>query len=126
VMRDGAVSKVVVMSRAEIETHRKASKAGNAKDGPWQRWPDAMALKTVVRQLEKWVPTSSQFRREQLRAAMQAQRFRDTTVTQTEAGPVDVDTGEVHDAEVVPDDGSAGESHTAGVDTPPADPEAGR
>lgn len=45
------------MSRPEVEDHRdRFSKA--AKSGPWVSDFDAMALKTVVRKLYKWLPSS--------------------------------------------------------------------
>ena len=45
-----------VMSRAEIEEVRKTSKAGNS--GPWSSHWDAMAKKTVIRRLFKYLPVS--------------------------------------------------------------------
>lgn len=103
-MRGGATSKVIVMGRADIEKHRDASPAAKAKDSPWTKWPEAMWLKTVVRQLEKWVPKSAEYRREQLRAALEVQRSR-RDYADTEAGTVDTDTGEIHDAELVDEEG---------------------
>ena len=45
-----------VMSRAEIEKIRSASKAGNS--GTWSRHWDEMAKKTVIRRLFKYLPVS--------------------------------------------------------------------
>ena len=45
-----------VMSRAEIEEVRKTSKAGSS--GPWSSHWDAMAKKTVIRRLFKYLPVS--------------------------------------------------------------------
>ena len=45
-----------VMSRAEIEKVRKASKAGNS--GPWSNHWEEMAKKTVIRRLFKYLPVS--------------------------------------------------------------------
>ena len=45
-----------VMSRAEIEKVRSASKAGNS--GPWSSHWDEMAKKTVIRRLFKYLPVS--------------------------------------------------------------------
>lgn len=45
-----------VMSRAEIEKIRSASKAGNS--GPWSSHWDEMAKKTVIRRLFKYLPVS--------------------------------------------------------------------
>lgn len=69
VMKDGATSKVIVYSRAEIERVRAVSRAGDRDDSPWMRWYDRMALKTVLHRLAHFVPTSAEYRREQLRAA---------------------------------------------------------
>lgn len=69
VMEGGATSKVVVMGLEEIDQHRAKSASANSKYSPWQTSFDAMALKTVVRQLAKWVPTSAEYRREKLRSA---------------------------------------------------------
>jgi recombination protein RecT len=50
----------VVLDRNEVEKIRARSKAG--KDGPWVSDYDAMAKKTCVRQLSKWVPKSPELR----------------------------------------------------------------
>lgn len=54
-----------VMSRAQVLRIRdrsdawRAYKAGRIKDTPWNTDEEAMALKTVVRQLAKWLPRST-------------------------------------------------------------------
>jgi recombination protein RecT len=68
VMKDGATSRVVVMSAAEIDKHRKVSRGSDKPTSPWVVWYDQMTLKTVVRELEKWVPSSNEYRMEQARA----------------------------------------------------------
>ena len=40
-----------VMTREDVERSRAVSAAGRAKDGPWSKWWDRMALKTVLRYL---------------------------------------------------------------------------
>lgn len=62
VMRNGATSKVIVMNRQQIDQHRKESRGADKPDSPWRKWEATMWLKTVVRQLEKWVPTSTEYR----------------------------------------------------------------
>jgi recombination protein RecT len=52
----GGVVRARVMDMAEIELHRQASKA---TDGPWIDWYDAMATKTVLRDLCKQLPKSA-------------------------------------------------------------------
>jgi recombination protein RecT len=73
-MKDGAVSKVIVLNRADIERIKLSSQGANSEYSPWVKHEAAMWLKSAVRQLQKWVPTSAEFRREQLRAEAEAQR----------------------------------------------------
>ncbi len=68
-MRDGATSKVVVMNKAAIDRVKKSSQGSDSAYSPWTTNPEAMWLKSAVRQLAKWVPTSAEFIREQMRAA---------------------------------------------------------
>jgi recombination protein RecT len=70
-MIGGGVSKVVVIGPAEIERAKSASSSAAASHSPWATDYAAMVLKTAVHRLAKWVPTSAEFRREQLRAASQ-------------------------------------------------------
>jgi recombination protein RecT len=53
----GGIARVRVMDIAEVEQHRKASKA--ADDGPWVEWYDPMAAKTALRDLCKYLPKSA-------------------------------------------------------------------
>lgn len=55
VLKDGGVQ-FEVMSRAEIETVRRQSKASTS--GPWSKHFGEMARKTVVRKLFKYLPVS--------------------------------------------------------------------
>lgn len=59
--RDGGWSQFHVMTVTEIEAIRSRSRA--AKDGPWVSDWEAMAKKTVARQLCKWLPQSPELRR---------------------------------------------------------------
>lgn len=68
-MAGGGVSKVVIIGPEDIDRARAASAAGDR--GPWKTDFGAMVLKTAVHRLAKWVPTSAEYRREQLRAATQ-------------------------------------------------------
>ena len=56
--KDGGVD-FEVMSRAEIESVRAASKAKDA--GPWKEWYGEMAKKTVMKRLLKRAPMSIEF-----------------------------------------------------------------
>lgn len=49
----------VVMTYAEVEAIRSRSRAG--KNGPWVSDWAAMAKKTVIKQLAKWLPLSAEF-----------------------------------------------------------------
>lgn len=60
-MKDGSTSKVVIRSRAEIDKVRATSKSAGSASSPWNQWYDRMALKTVVRELAKFVPTSAEY-----------------------------------------------------------------
>lgn len=116
-MRDGSTSKVVVRSKAEIERVRDVSKSSRSAASPWKQWPDRMWLKTVIRELSKFVPTSAEYMREQLRAVRDVAAERPTpggrperTVEQVidaeyvehDVPPVDPDTGEVLDEDWPP------------------------
>lgn len=73
VMKDGATSKVVVLNRAAINKIKESSQGSNSEYSPWQKHEAAMWLKSAVRQLAKWVPTSAEYIREQLRAQAQVE-----------------------------------------------------
>ncbi|MGW7247748.1 recombinase RecT [Streptomyces decoyicus] len=71
VMKDGATSKVVVLNRGHIAKARAKSDSANGKypeRSPWNTDEEAMWLKTAAHRLTKWVPTSAEYIREQLRA----------------------------------------------------------
>lgn len=65
VMKNGATSRVVLMSKADIEKVRKVSRSSGSASSPWVKWTDRMWLKTAIHQLYKWVPKSPEFRMEQ-------------------------------------------------------------
>lgn len=68
VMKDGAISKVVVVNKARIERAKKASSTAGSSYSPWTSDEVAMWMKTAAHDLKKWVPTSAEYIREQLRA----------------------------------------------------------
>jgi recombination protein RecT len=68
-LRDGSTSKVVVINQEYIRKVKAMSKGSDKPTSPWQKWPEAMVLKTVIHRLEPFVPTSSEYLREQMRAA---------------------------------------------------------
>lgn len=96
---DGSASRVVMMNRDEVMKHKAVACGATSEDSPWQNWETAMWLKTAVHELEKWVPTSSEYRREALRAA------REVTAEQQSPPVRGARTGaDVVDAEVVDED----------------------
>lgn len=125
-MRDGTVSKVVVINQAYIKKVRAMSRGSDKPSSPWVKWEEAMVLKTVIHRLEPFVPTSSEYMREQLRAArdVAAEPPKPLLPITPPAAPApeqpanaapppddgdtpqyDPDTGEVLDAEVVDEGG---------------------
>lgn len=89
-MKDGTTSKVVVINLDYLAKVKKESRGSDKPTSPWVKWEGAMVLKTVAHRLEPWVPTSNEFRREQLRAAVEADNLR---------RPADVTDGEIVEAE---------------------------
>lgn len=75
-MKTGGYSKVVVLNKAAIAKIKKSSQGADSEYSPWSTNPDAMWLKSAVRQLRKWVPTSSEYITEQLRAVRAAEEPR--------------------------------------------------
>lgn len=65
VLEGGAISRIVVMGRAQVEAHRDKAATKVIWDGAFGV---SMWLKTGVHELEKWVPTSVTYRRERMRA----------------------------------------------------------
>lgn len=68
VMKDGATSKVVVMNRQRVMEIKAKSDSRNSQYSPWNTSEESMWLKSAIRQLAKWVPTSAEYMREQLLA----------------------------------------------------------
>lgn len=68
IMKDGAVSKVVVINQDRINRAMEASSTADKSFSPWKSDPGAMWLKTAAHDLAKWVPTSAEYIREQVRA----------------------------------------------------------
>ena len=73
VMKDGAISKVVVLNRKHIEEAKEFSGGGDKEWLPWLKHEESMWLKTSAHRLRKWVPTSAEYMREQLRAISDVQ-----------------------------------------------------
>jgi recombination protein RecT len=98
----GAVSRVVLLNREDVMAAKAASDGSDSKYSPWNRLdggpnrPEftgrSMWWKTAARRLEPWVPTSSEYRSEQLRAAVKADNLRrEEQATVSTEEPVDAE-----------------------------------
>jgi recombination protein RecT len=102
-LTNGSTSRVVILSKADLDATQQRSDAGKKNVGPWHTDYRAMCWKTAAHRLEPWVPTSAEYRREQLRAEVAAM---------TEAGKVNTATGEI----VGDDDGDVVEAQLVDED----------
>lgn len=103
VMKDGATSKVVVLNRSDIDRAKSSSQGASSAYSPWVNHEEAMWLKTAAHRLAKWVPTSAEYLREQLRARAEAA----TDPAASGAAPVANITGLEEAAEEHPEYGSS-------------------
>lgn len=111
VMKDGATSKVVVVNKARIKRAMEASSTAGKSFSPWKSDEVAMWMKTAAHDLAKWVPTSAEYIREQIRAVrdVEAEEPRPRAATASPSAPaasVTTDDGDVYEAELI--DGEAG------------------
>lgn len=72
VLNTGAVSRVVVLNREDIERIKASSDGATSDYSPWVKHERSMWWKSAARRLEPWVPTSSEYRREVIRATAEA------------------------------------------------------
>lgn len=86
-LKDGG-TQFAVMSRAEINAIRGRSKSAN--DGPWVTDYEAMALKTVIRRLFKYLPVSIE-----LQQAVSLDERAEAGMPQDNPLTIDSDTGEI-------------------------------
>lgn len=98
-LHSGATSKVIVLNRAEVMKAKKVSVGSDSDYSPWQTNESAMWLKTAVRQLRKWVPTSAEYRDQLRHDAQGIERVRN----EDRRPVVDVNTGEIGDADDIVD-----------------------
>lgn len=107
-MQGGALSQPVVMGKAEVMKHKAVAKTKKFWEGDWE---PSMWKKTAIHELEKWVPTSSEYIRERMRASAEASERRPASPDVPPAN-VNATTGEIHDAEIVDDaDAQAAAEH---------------
>lgn len=123
-MKDGATSKVIVLGERDIRRAKASSASAHSEYSPWAKHPEGMWMKTAARQLAKWVPTSAEYRRQQLRDAQTVmdERARRNAVVEfpvdmTDGNYVDPLTGEVMTADIV--DGEAVDVPTDGQENTP-------
>jgi recombination protein RecT len=122
ILTTGAVSRVAILNRDDVMAARDAG--GYRPDDEYSPWNRAdagkghpeftgrsMWWKTGAKRLEPWVPTSAEYRREQLRAAVQAAGPVAQPPASNGAGHLPLD---IHDAEVVEDPGPADETPASG------------
>jgi recombination protein RecT len=121
----GAVSRVVILSKDDVMAAKASSDAGDSSFSPWNRadggpeHPEftgrSMWWKTAARRLEPWVPTSAEYRREQLRAA--------ATASDPAARPQQAEPEYIVDAEIVDEiDASPAADATPPASAPSAPP----
>jgi recombination protein RecT len=67
-MKEGGISQVVVVGQERIKRAMSASSTADKSFSPWHTDYAAMVMKTAAHDLQKWVPTSAEYRREELRA----------------------------------------------------------
>lgn len=95
VMKDGAISKVIVLNQAHIDKAKESSQGADNDWSPWKKHTEAMWMKTAIHRLQKFVPTSAEYRASQLRAAVEADNLRRTVPATVEhvpdARPTDAD-----------------------------------
>lgn len=123
VMKGGATSKVVVLNRSRINEIKAKSASARSDYSPWTTSEEAMWLKSAARQLSKWVPTSAEYIREQLRAVRDVAAERPQVapaaaqqVPQAEGTLTNTETGQVFQAELVDDDTIANDQQWLGGD----------
>lgn len=89
-MINGTTSRVVLFDRKQVNRLKALAKGTSRSDSPWKVWEDRMWLKSAVKQLSKWVPSSAEYREQVLRqeaAAGQAAQQMGVTLPSPDFGP---------------------------------------
>jgi recombination protein RecT len=118
-LKDGG-SNFVVMTVPEVEAIRKRSRA--ADSGPWVTDWNAMAKKTALKQLSKWMPLSPEFA---VAARLDDTVRRDMNTDLVDVQPDYVDGEVIEDAPTAVDAGAAEDTEPQAeppTDEPPQDP----
>lgn len=116
IMKDGATSKVVVLNRGAINKIKASSQGANSEYSPWKLHEPSMWLKSAVRQLAKWVPTSAEYRvlPAPEAAAVTPPAFAPALEGPKHLGDEWVETDPVYDGELMDDDEAAVEAFANG------------
>lgn len=61
-LRDGGYSQLIEASAEDVRRHQAMNPSSSGQNSPWVKWPDAMWRKVPTRELEKWVPSSAEYR----------------------------------------------------------------
>lgn len=105
---DGTPSRIVILNRKYVDKVRKESKGSNSPSSPWVKWFDQMVLKTAAHRLEPWVPTSTEWRKDEAPTATVTQVAPVTSAPQLPApGPVEDDDEGPIEGEFVDDEPGA-------------------
>lgn len=92
-MASGDISQVVQLNLDDIAKIKAVNPASGGQYSPWTNWEAEMWMKSSARRLRKWVPTSTEYRRELARAAAEARR-----VIESPSAPAGVETPQGDDA----------------------------
>lgn len=95
-LRDGGYSEVIEFNRDAVMARKAASPSAGSSYSPWNKWEDSMWLKCPARELEKWVPSSAEYREQFAIASAMA-----TDLKEELGAPAAVNDPSVLDGEVV-------------------------
>lgn len=114
-MRDGSTSKVVVLDQHYLAKVRAMSKGSDKPTSPWQKWEEAMVLKTAVHRLEPFVPTSVEWLEAHIRGSQEGPATeKPTDVSHLPEVPAPPAAPDVVEAELVDDEAAWAEDATRG------------
>lgn len=100
-LRDGGFSQVIEMNADTVERHRAASPGSGGPMSPWNKWTDSMWVKTPTRELEKWIPSSAEYRQQLALSSAAAAGVVDELGAPAEMAEQMVDAGDVVVGEIV-------------------------
>jgi recombination protein RecT len=93
----------VVLSKADVEEHRKHSKSKDSSYSPWKTNYAKMACKTAIHEMKPYLPLTTEILRQMSMddVVVRGSKADDLTIEHTDYVDADPDTGEVFDADVV-------------------------